>query len=113
MISYSVEISEQAAKDLNGIFEYIAYELRSVQSAAGQLSRLEKGILSLDQMPERFRRYRKEPWHGRGLRMMPIDNFCVFYIPDIDRKIVSIVRVMYGGRNMEAELDRYSANEEK
>lgn len=111
MISYSVEISEQAAKDLNGVFEYIAYELRSVQSAVGQLSRLEKGILSLDQMPERFRRYNREPWYSRGLRIMPVDNFCVFYIPDTERKIVSIVRVMYGGRNIEAELDKYSADE--
>ena len=44
MIDYSVVVSEQAAKDLNGIFEYIAYELKSFQNAQGQLSRLEKGI---------------------------------------------------------------------
>ena len=81
MIDYSVVVSEQAAKDLNGIFEYIAYELKSFQNAQGQLSRLEKGISSLGNMPERFRRYKREPWYSRGLRIMPVDNFCVFYIP--------------------------------
>lgn len=33
MIDYSVVVSEQAAKDLKGIFEYIAYELKSFQNA--------------------------------------------------------------------------------
>ena len=39
-MNYSVEISEQVNADLRGIFEYIAFELQSSQSAAGQLSRL-------------------------------------------------------------------------
>lgn len=113
MMRYAVEISEQAVRDLQGVFAYIAYELKSLQNASGQLSRLEKGILSLEQLPERFRRYRKEPWYSRGLRMMPVDNFVVFYLPNHDRQAVSIVRVMYGGRNIEAELNRYSPEEEK
>ena len=107
MIDYSVVVSEQAAKDLNGIFEYIAYELKSFQNAQGQLSRLEKGISSLGNMPERFRRYKREPWYSRGLRIMPVDNFCVFYIPDLDRQTVSIVRVMYGGRVVDSVLEQY------
>jgi toxin ParE1/3/4 len=48
--------------------------------AAGQLKRIEKGIMSLDQMPGRFREFDKEPWRSRGLRQMPVDNFIVFYI---------------------------------
>ena len=108
MIYYSLVVSEQAAKDLKGIFEYIAYELKSFQNAQGQLSRLEKGIFSLGNMPERFRRYKREPWYSRGLRIMPVDNFCVFYIPDLDRQTVSIVRVMYGGRDVDSVLEQYS-----
>ena len=50
MTTYSVEITDQADADLRGIFEYIAYELQSVQNAAAQLSRLERGIDSLSQM---------------------------------------------------------------
>lgn len=106
-MSYSVEISEQANVDLRGIFEYIAFELQSIQSATGQLSRLEKGILSLDHMPERFRRYSEEPWFSRGLRVMPIDNYCVFYIPDLEQKVVNIIRIMYGGRDIDVELAKY------
>lgn len=61
-MSYSVEISGQANADLRGIFEYIAFGLQSIQNTTGQISWLEKSILSLGHMPERFRRYSWEPW---------------------------------------------------
>lgn len=105
-MSYSVEISEQANTDLKEIFEYIAFKLQSVQNAMRQLSRLEKNILSLDRMPERFRRYGEEPWFSRGLRVLPVDNYCVFYIPDIEKKIVSIIRIIYGGQDINTELTK-------
>ena len=49
---YKVEVSEQADSDLRGIFEYIAFELRSPENASGQLDHLEEQILSLDTMPD-------------------------------------------------------------
>ena len=95
---YEVEVSEQADSDLRGIFEYIAFELQSPENASGQLDRLEEQILSLDTMPERYRKYEKEPWKSRGLRVLPVDNYVVLYIPDSDKKVVTILRVMYAGR---------------
>lgn len=105
---YEVEISAQADVDLRVIFEYIAYELQSPENAIGQLDRLEENIMKLDQMPERFRQYEKEPWHSRGLRIMPIDNYCVLYIPDAEKAVVTIIRVMYGGRDIETQLQKYT-----
>ena len=69
---YEVELSEQADSDLRGIFEYISFELQSPENASGQLDRLEEQILSLDTMPERYRKYEKEPWKSRGLRVLPV-----------------------------------------
>ena len=103
-MTYEVIISSQAEEDLRGIYEYIAFELRSPQNAAGQLDRLEKNILSLDTMPNRYRAYDREPWHSRGLRLLPVDNFVVLYIQDEDRRTVTVVRVMYGGRDIEKWL---------
>ena len=53
---YEVEVSEQADRDLREIFEYIAFELQSPENASGQFDRLEEQILSLDTMPERYRK---------------------------------------------------------
>ncbi len=103
-MNFAVEISEQAITDLQAIFEYIAFELRSPQNAIAQLSRIEQRIYSLTEMPERYRRYEKEPWQSRNVRIMPVDNYSVFYFPDHEKSIVYVVRVMYGGRNMEKEL---------
>ena len=91
--------------DLRGIFEYIAFELQSPENASGQLDRLEEQILSLDTMPERYRKYEKEPWKSRGLRVLPVDNYVVLYIPDNDKKVVTILRVMYAGRDIDNQLN--------
>ena len=103
---YEVELSEQADSDLRGIFEYISFELQSPENASGQLDRLEEQILSLDTMPERYRKYEKEPWKSRGLRVLPVDNYVVLYIPDSDKKVVTILRVMYAGRDIDNQLNR-------
>jgi len=101
---YRVEVSEQAYTDLRNIFEYIAFELGSPQTATGLMSRLEKSIMGLIQLPKRFRVYEREPWYSHGLRIMPVDNFCVFYIPDVNDSKVTIIRIMYGGRDIDSEL---------
>ncbi len=84
---YELITTDQA--DVRGIFEYIAYELLSPDNAVGQLERLEEHIIGLEEFPEKFRPYEKEPWHSRVLRVMPIDNYVVFYIPNKDAEIVT------------------------
>ena len=103
---YSVKISEKAESDLKKIFEYVAFELLSVQTAFNLLERLEKSILNLNQMPNRHIAYEKEPWKSRGLRIMPVGNYIVLYIVDEESAVVNIVRVMYGGREIEAQLNK-------
>ncbi|MCD8395886.1 MAG: type II toxin-antitoxin system RelE/ParE family toxin [Lachnospiraceae bacterium] len=103
---YHVKISSQAETDLRDIYEYIAFELQAPENAAGQIDRLQKTILGLDHMPKRFRCYEKEPWKSRGLREVPVDNYLVFYIPDDSTETVTIIRVMYGGRDVDTQLNK-------
>ena len=105
---YEVEVSKQADSDLRGIFEYIAFELQSPENASGQLDRLEEQILNLDTMPERYRKYENEPWKSRGLRVLPVDNYVVLYISDSNKKVVTILRVMYAGRDIDNQLNLHT-----
>ena len=107
-MNFEVKITAQAEEDLRGIFEYISYQIKSPESAAGQLDRLEERILALETMPDRYRVYAKEPWHSRGLRVMPVDNYLVFYITDREAQTVNIIRVMYGGRDIDTQLDKHT-----
>ena len=105
---YEVITTKQVDADLRGIFEYIAYELLSPDHAAGQLDRLEEHILKLEEFPEKFKPYEKEPWYSRGLRVMPVDNYLVFYIPNKNAGIVTVTRVMYAGRDVDDQLTNFT-----
>ena len=109
-MSYEVTLTPEAKHDLREIYGNIAVELQSKQNANGQLDRLEENILKLDEMPERFRVYDREPWRSRNLRVMPVDNYLVFYIPEHETKIVTVLRVMYGGRDIDAQLRKMQGN---
>lgn len=104
-MKYSVVLTEAARSDLSAIFKYIAVELQSVQNASAQLSRIEKAIASLDQMPERYRVYDKKNLRERNLRIMPVDNYLVFYIPSHGDLTVTVIRIMYGGRDIDKQLE--------
>ncbi len=104
MMVYEVTTTDQADSDLRGIYEYIAFELLSPENAAGQLDRLEEHIIGLETFPEKFRAYEKEPWKSRGLRVMPVDHYLVFYILDNDTRTVTVIRVMYEGRDVDTQL---------
>ena len=67
-------------------------------------------IEAVDEMLERFRVYDREPWRSRNLRVMPVDNYLVFYIPEHETKIVTVLRVMYGGRDIDAQLRKMQGN---
>jgi len=105
-MTYKIEISGHAESDLKDIYEYIAFKLFSPKAAARQLMKLKAGIMSLDQMPKRYRVYQKEPWYSKGLRVMPVGKFLIFYIPSESDKKVYIIRVMYGRKNIEKELNK-------
>lgn len=109
---FTIKITDQADNDIRNIYKYIAYELQSPKNASDQLDRIEKCIMSLDYMPERYRFYDREPWKSRRLHIVPVDNYCVLYIVDNGDMTVSIMRVMYGGRDIDVQLDKYTKYEE-
>lgn len=99
-MSYAVILTDRARADLISIFKYIRFDLQSVQNAVNQLTRLEQAIASLDQMPERYRVYDQPKWRERNLRFMPVDHYLVFYIPKADSRTVTVLRILYGGRDI-------------
>ena len=50
---YSVEISEAALDDMEGIYNYIAETLLAPESAIGQYNRIAEAIISLEAFPQR------------------------------------------------------------
>lgn len=96
---YAVRISREAEQDLIDLTRYIAETLMNPEAAFGQLERLEQAIDKLAEYPKRHALYEREPWRSRGLRWMPVDHYRVFYTASDITGIVTIIRVLYQGRN--------------
>lgn len=103
-MTYDVIVTEQADADLREIYEYITFELLSPDHASAQLDRLENAIVALEQFPDKHRLYEVGAWRDRGLHLMPVDNFLVFYVVDREKGVVTVIRVMYSGRDTDREL---------
>ena len=103
-MNYSVEITPEAEKDIENIYRYIAFQLMSPKTAGQQVHRIYKMIASLEQMPFRFRRF-NETNHQKDLRIVAVDKYCIFYLPNKIDHTVIIVRVIHGTRNLYGNLD--------
>jgi len=75
--------------------------------AEGQLKRIEDAIYKLDRFPERFRLYKKEPWRSLGVRVLFVDNYIALYVIVDAKEQVTIIRVMFLGRDVETILASY------
>ena len=103
-MKYTVNLSPEAVKDINGIYEYIAGALGEKETAVNMINFIEKNILSLDEMPGRYKIYKSEPWKSRGVHIMPVKKYLVFYIVDDNKKSVDVIRIIYGSRDLEEHL---------
>lgn len=80
-MSWTATYSDRARKDLRGIYEYIAYDLLTPDTASGQTGRIMKEIRSLEEMPLRYQLYEDEPWHSQGLRFFPVGTTLCYICP--------------------------------
>ena len=103
---WKVNYTNDAERDLQDIYDYIADVLLDLVTAIKQTERIMNTVDSLENMPLRHRLYDKEPWRAKGLRVLSVDNYLVFYLPDESYNTVSVIRIMYGGRDVEKNLSK-------
>ena len=101
---YKIELTLLAYADLEEILNYISIDLCSLQIALDQLNRIENCIKSLDHMPERFHKYKNYKHGVFDLRTVSIDNYNIFYFVDKNTETVTVTRVLYGKRDIDALL---------
>lgn len=102
MREYLVKITDKALNDMNGIYEYIADNLRSPDNALGQYNKIADGVLDLGFFPEKYRLVEFEPERSKGLRRMMVDNYSVFYV--FKDEAVTVIRVLYSASDIEKRL---------
>lgn len=103
-MSYTVEFTDQARSDFRGIYEYIAFTLQSKINADRQYARIEQEITSLSEMPERYKALDLDLGTNKTVRIVTVDNYCVLYYVIKETNVVQILRILYGGRDIETEM---------
>lgn len=98
---YRIVYSPQALEDLKDIYAYISEELQVPDTARNQVNRIREKIRSLDFMPKRYAIVDWEPWKSMKMHKIPVDNFIVFYIVDMNSMTVTVIRIVYGGRDIQ------------
>ncbi|MCI7127008.1 MAG: type II toxin-antitoxin system RelE/ParE family toxin [Clostridium sp.] len=98
---YRIVYSPQALEDLKDIYAYISEELQVPDTARNQVNRIREKIRSLDFMPMRYAIVDWEPWKSMKMHKIPVDNFIVFYIVDMNSMTVTVIRIVYGGRDIQ------------
>ena len=103
-MNYKVLVSEQAARDLNGIYSYIFHDLKSKLSAERIALRLRDAMIGLSVMSKRYRVYPLDPWLSRNVRSVAVGNYVIFYLVKEAESEVWVTRIVYGKRNMKKLL---------
>lgn len=104
MEEYVIQITDEALADMDGIYRYIAQMLNAPDNALGQYDRIADEILTLNELPERYRVVDFEPEHSAGLRRMLVDSYSVFYV--IRDNCVIITNVLYSASDIEQRLKK-------
>ena len=89
---------------MKNIHRYISESLVEPEIAAKLTNKIMKEIRSLDEMPQRYKLYEDEPWHSRGLRTLPVNNYLIFYLANEEKAVVTVIRIIYGGRDISKQL---------
>ena len=102
MEKYLVQITDEAQRDLETIYQYIAKKLQAPETALKQYNRIADAIMELEYMPGRIKIMDSEPERTRQIRRMNVDNYSVFFIIREDRVIVT--DVLYGASDFSTRL---------
>ncbi len=98
-MSHWIEFSPEALADLVDLYDYIAPRSGDA-NAIGYIERIETFCQSLTIFPERgTRRDDLRP----GMRLLAFERTAIIAIA-VDEKAVTILRVLYGGRDVDRSL---------
>ena len=97
--AYSVGLTDEARRNLEGIFRYVAQNLLEPGTAASLIDELEAGVLSLQSMPQRCPERQTGIYAGKGHRQLLVKNYTiVFRVEEASRRVI-ILTIRYSRSN--------------
>ena len=94
---YKLRILPLFEEDLNGIIDYIAFELQNPIAAESLVDAVQEAIEKRLPFAESFEPYRSAKERRYPYYRIPVKNYTIFYIVTGD--IMEVRRILYSGRD--------------
>ncbi|MGM9570227.1 MAG: type II toxin-antitoxin system RelE/ParE family toxin [Phascolarctobacterium sp.] len=101
-MSYHVQVTSEAEKDIFAALDYIEGVLYNRKAAADLSILVEQTILSLDVFPHRHPLCNDKVLQAYGVRYVPVKNYILLYSIDESRQQVNILAFVFGKRQWQA-----------
>lgn len=95
MNKYKIKLTPRTVQDLDGIYRYIAEQIKEPEIANNLLDTLEDAIDSLEILPNRGAERKIGVYASKGYRQLFVKNFTLVYRVDEKHKQVIIMTVRY------------------
>jgi len=105
-MSFEVEFSEMAIKDLEEIFDSIIDTTESLNLVRNSIDKIRASILNLDNFPESFPKPNIVNHKHKNLRKMSLGAYIVYYEVNKKNEIVNVVRIFSSKRDIENILEK-------
>ena len=97
--TYHVGMTDEARRNLENIFRYVAKSLQEPGTAASLIDELEAGLLSLTSMPQRCPERQIGIYAGKGYRQLFVKNYTIiFRVEEMTRQVI-ILTIRYSRSN--------------
>lgn len=104
MASNSFQFTDIAKEDLDNTLSYISKELCNPAAAKNLFVKIEEAIDRICDFPESCPVVENDYVVSKDIRKAVIDNYIMYYLFQEDKRLVSILRIVYGRRNLDEIL---------
>lgn len=94
------KFTNKAESDLDEIIRYIKVDLANPIAASNFIDCLLKSIDEIERFPESGSLVNNEYLIAKNVRKKLINNYIMFYVYDDENKIIYILRIIYGKRDI-------------
>ena len=101
---YSYRFTEKAVQDLDEILRYISVDLDNPIAAKKLGKKIFEKIDGARCFPEAGALVDNEYLADKAVRKMLADNYVIYYKAQHDEKMISVIRIVYGKRNLDEIL---------
>lgn len=101
---FGYRMTYKAESDLDSIVSYIAVELSNPSAASDFVDKLLSQIHEAQQYPESGALVVNEFLPDSSVRKKIVGNYIMYYLPSFEERIIYVLRIVYGRRNMDTVL---------